>query len=111
MTDMFGARLSLCSALVVALCASAPASAEPVQFGGGDGSSQDRAVVILDATNETEGVRAEHVWQAHVHPRWRWSGEQATFRRDGRLFDLIRLRGPDGPHDLWFDITSFFGKT
>ena len=110
MSDMIGRRFSCLSALFIALCAPVPASAEPSGFGSGDGSSMDRAVVI-DATNETEGVRAEHVWQAHVHPRWRWSGEQATFRRDGRLFDMIRLRGPDGPHELWFDITSFFGKT
>ncbi len=35
-------------------------------FGGGDGSSIKRAVVITETANEKTGVRAEYVW-LHQH--------------------------------------------
>ncbi|MGI3900953.1 MAG: hypothetical protein ACRYGP_12540 [Janthinobacterium lividum] len=107
MNAAIGVRALAFSATV---CAPLQAQAELVHFAGGNGISPERAVIIVDAANETEGIRAEHVWQARVHPRWQWR-EQAVFRRDGHMFDLITLRGPDGPHEVWFDITSFFGKS
>lgn len=110
MTATFGIGRLAALAFLAVLCAPLQARAEPVHLAGGNGVSPERAVIIVDAANETEGIRAEHLWQARVHPRWQWS-EQALFRRNGRMFDLIKLHGPDGPHEVWFDITSFFGKS
>jgi hypothetical protein len=81
----------------------------PVRFEGGDGRSEQTAVIVLGATNNFEGVAAESLWTRKAHPDWRKS-EQALIRSGSHLFDRIGYQTPDGPQTIWFEISGFFGK-
>jgi hypothetical protein len=54
---------------------SADAARDPtrplISFGGGDGETPERAVIIKGARNGREGIMAESVWVAKTHPDWR----------------------------------------
>lgn len=79
-------------------------------FAGGDGGSMAQAVAIKNAKNEMEGVDAEAKWIAKVHPGW-LKGSQALLTRNGKAYDRIEYRTPDGKTaTIFFDITGFFGK-
>lgn len=80
-----------------------------VRFGGGDGSSRDSAVVILNAEGELEGVYAETFWLSVHHPKWEKTA-QFTTHDASRKYDGIVFHTPEGERTVWFDITSFFGK-
>ena len=86
-----------------------PTPAPHIRFEGGDGSSCEKAIVIV-AEHEPEGIRAE---------RWRvWSKnpgagivEMIESHAGGRDLETIRFQMPDGSkRSLCFDITSFYGK-
>jgi hypothetical protein len=79
-------------------------------FEGGDGRSMAQAVIIKNAANEMEGVGAEARWINKVHPGW-LKGRQALLTRNGKAYDRIEYRTPDGKTaTIFFDITGFFGK-
>jgi hypothetical protein len=81
-----------------------------ITYGGGDGSSQDNAVVIQGAPNSASGVRAESIWARRNHPTWRKT-RQSLVRGDGKRYDRIDFTTASGEkHVLFFDITDFFGK-
>jgi hypothetical protein len=80
-----------------------------IAFQGGDGLSQESAVVIEGAQDESEGISAEDLWTARHHPGWRKSA-QALLSSGERAFDRIDYEAQDGHHMIWFDITGFFGK-
>jgi len=84
----------------------APTAAEPAAEH--DGSSVERAIPILEST-ESAGIAAERAWLAEHYPGARklMSGIQAD---EGRHYDVVKLRLPDGSEKtLYFDITAFFG--
>ena len=88
----------------------AEAPRPPITFGGGDGRSMENAVVIRGARNTLEGVFGEGYWTWKTHPGWR-KGRQALLSRDGKRYDLITNKLPDGSQaEIYFDITDFFGK-
>jgi hypothetical protein len=81
-----------------------------LRFEGGDGSSIEKAVIIKNAKNESEGVDAESKWIHKVHRGWR-KGRQALLMQDGKSYDRIEYTTPDGTKKtIFFDITEFFGK-
>ena len=83
----------------------------PITFAGGDGSAAASAIIVLGARNSSEGIVAELIWAARNRPGWTKTG-QRLISRDGRRYDLIRYRLPDGSQsELYFDITDFFGKS
>jgi len=110
-----GSQLSImrCTAQVMECRAEARKKAEthgPITFSGGDGKTQASAVVITGARNSPEGVVAELYWAWRNRPELTKTG-QALINRDGRRYDLIRNKSPDGAQvELYFDITDFFGK-
>ena len=67
------------------------------------------AVIIRNATNESEGVAAESQWIRKVHPGW-VKGNQALISKNGRHYDQIDYANPRGRDRIYFDITDFFGK-
>lgn len=85
------------------------AGAPLIHFEGGDGQSLKTAVVISGAVNEVEGIVAENVYALRTHPTW-LKRDQALIHDQKRSFDVIGYEASDGKHQLWFDITSFFGK-
>lgn len=106
----------LLAALLLLNCAAATAD-EPVppkpptgvSYAGGDGSSIEKAVVILGA-DEMSGVDAEYKWLRDQYPGWAGTG-QSLQKVNGRDYDVINFIMPDGSkHTIYFDITDFFGK-
>ena len=76
----------------------------------GEGSSIEKAVIVKNAKNETEGVAAESKWVRKVHPGW-MKGDQALLENNGKYYDRIEYQTSDGKTEtIFFDITEFFGK-
>ena len=79
-----------------------------------DGSSMN-AAWIINARNEDEGVRFEHVYLGGIGCSggggWVFAG-QALLSANGRQYDRIdvKCRTSDERRTFYFDITSFFGK-
>jgi hypothetical protein len=78
---------------------------------GGDGSTQERAILLPDVTKTTEGVRAEHTVVAAYFRDWKWSGQALVNTPDLHIYDEIDLTGPGGAtKTIYFDIHNWFGK-
>jgi hypothetical protein len=81
-----------------------------LSYKGGDGSNQEKAIIILGANNELEGVDAEYNYIE------RKSGffdiETQLFIDEGsRKFDCLKIIGVNGnKREFWFDVTKFYGK-
>ena len=96
--------LAGCTALAACAADGAKKAAEPVQ----DGKSEATAVVI-SAADTTQGIAAENDWiRAHM-PDCRKSGQQLIQGEQG-LYDKILLQCTDGPREVYFEISNFFGK-
>jgi hypothetical protein len=111
-------RLFVAAALLVGVAAADPLPAPPIlptpaphiRFGGGDGTDCARAVLILGALHETEGVRAERWWVYAKNPGSRIAS-QSVSEKDGKALETIRILTPEGgSREICFDITSFFGR-
>ena len=84
-------------------------AAASTAYGGGDGSSCAQAVVV-HATNEMAGVRAEYGWIADKYPGYE-RGAQALIQCNDRPADKIHVRTADGRElELFFDISQYFGN-
>src|SRR5262245_62600510 len=66
-----------------------------VQFGGGDGTSCGRAIVIAGARHESEGVRAERWWVYTKNPGASIAS-QSVVERDGKALETITILASDG---------------
>ena len=80
----------------------------PSPFAGGDGSSVEKAVVVL-AQTEDEGIDLEHHWIFDHYGRFRkLRGGLAS--ADGKHFDVITVElGDHTEKTIYFDITGFYG--
>jgi hypothetical protein len=85
-----------------------------IAFEGGEGESPETAVIIKGAQNIIVGTAAEYYYLETKYGRQNVKWEllsQNLLHRQGRHFDLLRLRFVDGsPKEVYFDITEFFGK-
>ena len=87
----------------------APARAGNPTFSGGDGSTEEKAVIIKNATEDT-GVAAEYSYLSQHFPGYHMD-EQAVMTDKGRSFDLLKITtAKREKKSLYFDITSFYGK-
>ena len=82
--------------------------AAEVVYAGGDGSSFEKAILIKNATEET-GVKAEYAYIEKHFPDHFVQG-QSLEEHNGRMYDVLRVHGPSGNREVFFDITEFFGK-
>lgn len=85
-----------------------------IAFEGGEGESPETAVIIKGAQNIIVGTAAEYYYLETKYGRqnvkWKLLS-QNLLHKQGRHFDLLRLRFVDGsPKEVYFDITEFFGK-
>lgn len=76
-------------------------------YGGGDGSSCDKAVVV-NATDWRVGVAAEYRYLEAKHPGGR-RVRQSLVREGDRKFDRIEWLKPEGLVSVCFDVNQFFG--
>jgi len=78
------------------------------------GESIEEAVIILDAKDSFEGVRAEY---KYLERRFGKTGKDWELKRQtpvdegDKKYDKMDLKFPDGTKKtIYFDITSFFGR-
>ena len=87
-----------------------PGLAAGVHFRGGDGSSVEKAVIVLGAT-EITGVPAEYRWLEYRYPGYKRGNQRLLNGSDGKLYDVLEFTTPDGvKHTAYFDIGDYFGK-
>ena len=85
-----------------------------IQYKGGDGSSKEKAIIILGANSEFEGVDAEYVWleEKYGEENIEWEMIDQTLLDEGdKQFDLLKIKFSNGnTKEFWFEITGFYGK-
>jgi adenosylmethionine-8-amino-7-oxononanoate aminotransferase len=87
-----------------------------IHFEGGNGSSVERAVRIVGATNGNEGVAAEYYFISRRHgvqgTDWKAAGQRNFNDNKGRKFDavVVQVSGEYTPLTYYFDITEFRQK-
>jgi len=90
-----------------------------VNYGGGDGTSIENAVIIENAADHFEGVEAEYLWlEAQFGPQGeKWGRDQQNLiEENDRLYDVLKVEFYDsaGAYKkgdivyFYFDITEFF---
>jgi hypothetical protein len=81
-----------------------------VTYAGGDGASCEKRVVINGATNEMDGVAAEHAWLWAKYPGCKLK-RQALIKCAEHPADQMSITTTEGSNvDVYFDISDFFGK-
>jgi hypothetical protein len=74
-----------------------------------EGDSFETAIVI-EASNEFAGIAAEREWLEAHYPGYQ-KMEQALTEHSGKMYDIITILTTEGVEkEIYFDITSFYGK-
>ena len=84
-----------------------------IRFTGGDGSTQEQAIIILGAKGEREGVDAEYRYLEILYgPQGRtWKMvKQSLLAHNKRHFDAVEIDLGGRTQTFYFDITDYFGK-
>ena len=92
-----------------------PPDLTKIVYAGGDGSSFENAIVILNATTSRDGIAAEYAYIERKHGKkfenWKPIG-QSTNMLDGKRYDVVAIQIIPGNKTIqyFFDITEFYGK-
>ncbi len=83
-----------------------------IRYSGGNGSTKERAIKILNAKNSSDGISAEYYYIRKVEKK---NGNSYTFVSqalimDSLVYDKLTVRVRGKKKEYWFDITDFFGK-
>ena len=85
-----------------------------VKLNGGDGSSKEQAIIIINAKTEREGVDAEYNYLEEIlgEENIYWKFLYQHFIDDGnKQYDVLHIKFPNGEEkEFYFDITDFYGK-
>lgn len=74
-----------------------------------DGSSFEKAIII-NATNDFAGIRAEYDWLKMHYPGAK-TKSQSLNHKDKKSYDILNIVTADNQEKaVYFDITSTFGK-
>ena len=96
--------------VVVAMSLGCGSAAAQSAYGGVDGSSVERAVVI-NAGSEMGGTGAEYEWIRSNYQGWRVKRQALIGGSGGRRYDRLTIVSPSGQErHIYFDITNYFGK-
>ena len=100
--------LASCSTQSTSVRQPAP-SASQSGYRGGDGSSREQAVVIVNASSTAEGIAAEYRWLAEHMPGAR---RRTASLLEGRpKIEVILVEHADGRwQPVYFDISAFYGR-
>ena len=83
---------------------------------GGDGSSEDNAIVIQNAENEKDGVDTEYELVAKYFgvEDGDWGIVDQSFIQNDitwKCYDILYIENREGKqYTIFFDMTDFFGK-
>lgn len=83
-----------------------------IRFKGGDGSSKEKAIIILGAANSEQGVPAEYKYLDKKYPGYIATAQKLVHDEEtGKVYDVIYLSTKKGEKiTVYFDISGFFGK-
>ena len=85
-----------------------------IKLTGGNGSSKEQAIIILNAKTEREGVDAEYSYLEEIlgEENIYWKFLYQHFIDDGnKQYDILHIDVVDGAEkEFYFDITDFYGK-
>ena len=80
-----------------------------VSFGGGNGSSYKKAIVV-HASDEKDGVHAEYEYIRAHFPGSRFKSQALAFE-NGKAYDIMTFADAAGKKQvLYFDISEYFGR-
>ncbi len=85
-----------------------------LNYKGGNGTSLKRAIKIVGARSEREGIMAEY-FLVHrcfdiIEKNWILIS-QGLYHVGERYYDRLTLQDEDGKiSEMWFDISDFFGQ-
>lgn len=83
-------------------------AASRITYKGGDGSSFEKAVVIVGATSSMDGVPAEGKWLKKKYGSYE-KLQQGLVQHEGKFYDVITIRTKKGKEVVvYFDISGFF---
>jgi hypothetical protein len=83
-----------------------PPSLDPTSYSGGDGHSQDAAVIVLKRTH-AEIVTAEFDWIKFYHQDDKVVGQTFAPPQDGKRYEVLTLQSAKGGNSkIWFDVTA-----
>jgi hypothetical protein len=87
-------------------------SVKNVTFSGGDGSSFDKAIIVT-AKNSTDGIAAEYKYVAKKYGRrgvdWKMIQQSLSYNKK-TPFDILKINYKEKEINIYFEISSFFGK-
>lgn len=94
-------------------CDAAKAAPADNVLSGGDGTSQDKALVV-QSTNSIKGITAEYDYLTATYGQkdmdWMLDAKFLT-KSNGRHYDVFNLKLKNGQKKVvYFDITNFFGR-
>ena len=99
----------LASLLALVLLGCQSVSSVQTRARHGDGSTPELAVDLSSAHTEFEGIKAEKDWLAKHYPGARI--ESQALLMGPPTMDLLKITLPSGEaRDVYFDISSYFGK-
>jgi len=81
-----------------------------IQYKGEDGSSKEKAIIILDVEKEFEGVDIEYEYLENKYGEVEIES-QTYIGDEDKSYDVLNIKLADGSkEEIWFDITDFYGK-
>lgn len=94
------------------VCLAAHSSKPSIQLKGGDGTSKEKAIIIIGATNSEEGVPAEYKYLDKKYP-----GHTVVSQgllqdsTTGKYYDAVTILTRQKKEiTIYFDISAFMGK-
>jgi hypothetical protein len=91
-------------------CQTPPPTITHLGYTGGDGSSPQQSVVIIDAKIREVGGLAERLWLEHRYPGYH-EMKRESLDEASRHYDLVEFATADGAtKTVYFDASEFFGK-
>lgn len=82
---------------------------KPVTFGGGDGSSYEKAIVV-HASGESTGVHSEYDYIKAHYPGYHFIS-QALVNHKEKAYDVMTFTDAHGKkHVLYFEISEYLGR-
>ena len=84
-----------------------------IKLQGGNGSTKEKAIEILGAKDNQEGIDAEYeIISEMLGERFiDWELIQQTLiQEEDKSYDQLEIKSGAEHFVIWFDITDFFGK-
>ena len=102
--------IAACFALLLVGCQTPQLPSHPLVYSGGDGSSCERAVVIVGANCREAGTLAISRWLEQSYPDAQGKSVSAM-NSAGRHYDLVEFTTTKGEgKTVYFDTTHCFGN-